>query len=103
MKNILKVIFVIIGTLIGAGFASGKEIYIFFNKYGICGIIGILVSGLILGILVYKVFYILIKQRKINEYNELLNYMFDNRKNNKFNIVRIINYIINIFLIISFY
>lgn len=103
MKNILKVIFVIIGTLIGAGFASGKEIYIFFNKYGICGIIGILVSGLIIGILVYKVFYILLKQREINEYNELLNYMFDNRKKNRFNIVRIINYIINIFLIISFY
>ena len=26
MKNSLKVVFVIIGTLIGAGFASGKEV-----------------------------------------------------------------------------
>lgn len=29
MQNIVKVIFVIIGTIIGAGFASGREIYIF--------------------------------------------------------------------------
>ena len=33
MKNILKVVFVVIGTLIGAGFASGQEIYIFFYQY----------------------------------------------------------------------
>ncbi|MBO5005276.1 MAG: hypothetical protein J6D03_08610 [Clostridia bacterium] len=130
MKSVLKVIFVIMGTLIGAGFASGKEIYIFFNKYGICGIIGILISGLILGILIYKVFNILVKQKDIHEYNQLLNYIFYNRINNKgnmyksgrsnenknnkickfneykngrINIVKYINYTINIFLIISFY
>lgn len=34
MKNVLKIVFVIIGTTIGAGFASGQEIYLFFNKYG---------------------------------------------------------------------
>ena len=34
MKDILKTIFVIIGTMIGAGFASGQEIYLFFNRYG---------------------------------------------------------------------
>lgn len=118
MKNILRVIFVIIGTIIGAGFASGKEIYIFFNKYGICGIIGILISGLLLGILVYKVFNILLKQKDIYHYNQLLDYVFYNKrskyrinridkiihnKNSKINVVKIINYIINIFLIISFY
>lgn len=32
MKNSLKVVFVIIGTLIGAGFASGKEVYIFLTN-----------------------------------------------------------------------
>lgn len=137
MKNILRVIFVIIGTIIGAGFASGKEIYIFFNKYGICGIVGILISGVIFGALIYKVFNILLKQKEISEYNELLNYMLYNKKSNKINMssasrlnkrkinnndkisnescfnkykknnnintVKIINNIINIFLIISFY
>jgi hypothetical protein len=37
MKNCLKVVFVIIGTLIGAGFASGQEVYLFFYSYGIKG------------------------------------------------------------------
>ena len=44
MKNISKVSFVIIGTMIGAGFASGQEIYAFFSIYGIKGILGIIIS-----------------------------------------------------------
>lgn len=31
-------ILVIIGTIIGAGFASGKEIFTFFNVYGLYGL-----------------------------------------------------------------
>ena len=54
--NILKVIFVIIGTLIGAGFASGQEMYLFFYSYGIEGLIGILISSILMGIVIYKVF-----------------------------------------------
>lgn len=34
IKNIINVSFVIIGTIIGAGFASGQEILSFFNIYG---------------------------------------------------------------------
>ena len=48
----LKVIFVIIGTLIGAGFASGREIYLFFLQYGTRGKIGIILTGLITGIII---------------------------------------------------
>ena len=33
-KDLLKAISIILGTLIGAGFASVKEIYIFFTRYG---------------------------------------------------------------------
>ena len=36
MKNVIKTVCVIIGTIIGAGFASGREIYLFFSKYGNC-------------------------------------------------------------------
>ena len=35
IKNIYKITFVIVGTIIGAGFASGQEIYTFFNRYGL--------------------------------------------------------------------
>ena len=43
-KDIMKIVFVIIGTMIGAGFASGQEMYLFFFSYGLNGIIGILIS-----------------------------------------------------------
>ena len=42
MKEILSIVLVIIGALIGAGFASGQEIYSFFYAYGEKGIIGII-------------------------------------------------------------
>ena len=47
MKNILKTVCVIIGTIIGAGFASGQEVYIFFFSHGIKGLIGIIISSVI--------------------------------------------------------
>ena len=61
MKNVLKVVFVIIGTLIGAGFASGQEVYLFFFSYGMKGLIGILISSIIIGVVIYSTFNILNK------------------------------------------
>lgn len=78
----------------------GKEIYIFFSKYGLYGIIGILFSGTILGILTSKVLKIIGKEQELNTYNEFLFYIFNN-KNSK--LVVILNYIINTFLLITFY
>ncbi len=98
MKNILKVIFVIIGTLIGAGFASGREIYLFFGKYGKYGKIGIILSGILTGIIIYRVLE-LTKMYEINTYNKLLERI--NWKHNRLN--KFINIIVNAFLLISFY
>ena len=78
----------------------GKEIYIFFSKYGLYVIIGILFSGTILGILTSKVLKIIGKEQEVNTYNEFLFYIFNN-KNSK--LVVILNYIINTFLLITFY
>ena len=78
----------------------GKEIYIFFSKYGLYGIIGILLSGTILGILTSKVLKIIGKEQEVNTYNEFLFYIFNN-KNSK--LVVILNYMINTFLLITFY
>lgn len=97
MKNTLKVVFVIIGTIIGAGFASGKEIYIFFCIYGINGVIGIVISSIIIGTIIYKVLKIANK-KNVENYDKLINTI---NKNNKIN--EIIKIIINIFLLISFY
>ena len=97
MKNILKVTFVIIGTMIGAGFASGREIEMFFNYYGIKGILGLLFSGILTGIIIYKTFKIL-KRHKISSYEEFLSVI-----NHRKNVNKIMNIIIQMFLFISFY
>ena len=97
MKNLVKSVCVIIGSIIGAGFASGREIYIFFNMYGIKGLIGIIISTIIIGFIIYEV---LINSRStsISNYEEFLNSLKLNKK-----VKYVLNSIINIFLLISFY
>ena len=124
MKNILIITMTIIGSIIGAGFASGQEINSFFYKYGIIGILGIIISVFLISLIIFKVFKI-IKKENINNYEEFLKIIFGNKtikknkiinkknnfkKNNKklnkkkyLNIYNITNIIINIFLIISFF
>ena len=48
-KSIYAMASIYIGTVIGAGFASGQEILQFFGKYGNYGILGMLISTIILG------------------------------------------------------
>ena len=93
-----KIIFVIIGTLIGAGFASGREIYLFFVQYGNYGKFGIILTGIITGIIIYRVL-IVTKTYEINNYNKLLERI--NWKYSKIN--KLINLVVNSFLLISFY
>lgn len=97
MRNILKVTFVIVGTMIGAGFASGKEIDMFFFRYGMQGILGLCVSSILTGIIIQKVFQIL-KKYHYSSYEEFLS-TISKRKN----VNQIIKHIVQIFLFISFY
>ena len=106
MKQIIKVVLVIIGTIIGAGFVSLyhyqiictiKEIYLFFGQYQNYGIIGIFISSILMGTVIYKVFRIS-KKNKIDNYEEFINNFHLNKKLNK-----IIQIIIQTFLLISFY
>lgn len=100
MKNILKVVFVIIGTLIGAGFASGQEMYVFFFSFGIKGLIGILISSILMGIIIYKTLK-LINNYPINNYKELLEILLSKSKYK--NIKNIINFLVNIFILVTFF
>ena len=92
MKNIIKILFVIIGTIVGAGFASGKEIYLFFFVYGLKGIVGIIISSLIMSITIYKVFKIC-SENKIINYQDFCKYIGNEYIGN----------IVHIFLIITFF
>ena len=98
MKNISKIVMVILGTIIGAGFASGREIYIFFGKYGEWGILGIIISGILTGSIIYNVLKIT-KERNVYTYQELIKNK--NLKYPKAN--KIVNFIVNSFLLVSFF
>lgn len=97
MNYTIKAVCVIIGTMIGAGFASGKEIEIFFCKYGNYGLIGIAISSILTGIIIYKVLK-QIRDKEIINYNNYLECIGIHPK-----FKNVLNCIINIFLIFSFY
>ena len=98
MKNTLKIVFVIIGALIGAGFASGQEIYIFFFSHGIQGLLGIIISSVLMGAIIYNTLNILNKY-DINNYKEFLDVLIEKNSTIK----NIINIVINIFILITFF
>lgn len=98
MKNSIKNVFVIVASIIGAGFASGREIYSFFFIYEKCGVWGILLSNLIISLVVYRVLSIC-KEKRINSYFNFCDCIV---KNNKFCSL-FLNKIVNNFLLISFF
>ena len=53
--NGIDVAMVYVGTLIGAGFASGQELFQFFGKFGVSGLIGIGLAGVLLSFVGYAV------------------------------------------------
>lgn len=93
----MESIFVILGTLIGAGFASGKEIYIFFYKYGNVGIAGIILSSIVIGVIIYKSL-IISNENKIENYSQFLDIVFNYPITRK-----VFYYLINAFTLITFF
>lgn len=96
LVQIFKLSFVIIGTFVGAGFASGKEIYLFFYRYGLYGLLGIIISCLVICFVIYKVMSITVEEN-IKSYNSFFDFIIKSKK-----IKLVLKNIINIFLILSF-
>ena len=96
-KKIMKALFVLIGTLTGAGFASGQEIYLFFYQYGINGIWGIILSSILIGMVIYKVL-IICEREEIKNYKAFLNVFLQDEKK-----LNICNTVITTFILITFY
>ncbi len=53
--NMFQIATAYIGTVVGAGFASGQEVLQFFNAYGLWGLWGILVSSLLFFFVGYSI------------------------------------------------
>ena len=83
--------------MIGAGFASGQEIYLFFYQYGMNGILGIVISSLLLGFVTYKVLCIS-QDNGVTNYKSFLERFIKKEKH-----LEIFNTIMNIFILITFY
>lgn len=78
MKNWIKIASIYVGTVIGAGFASGREIIEFFGIYGLKGIWGIIISGLLFSI-VGSLLLIKVYDKKIKGFDELVINLFGER------------------------
>lgn len=107
MKSTSKVLYVIVATLVGAGFASGKEIYSFFFVYGTKGIFGIIISGALISWVAYKVL-MLCYVNGISTFQEFCNYLigrcFPGKVCGAVNeISGVINGVMNVILLITFY
>ncbi|MDD2495905.1 MAG: hypothetical protein PHE29_12015 [Tissierellia bacterium] len=91
----LKVAATYIGTIVGAGFATGQEIFQFFTKFGMMGLAGLIVSTIMFIIFGYIIMD-LGKKLKANSHLEII--MFSGGKK----LGTIIDVIITIFLFESF-
>ena len=71
----LSVFLVFFGTIVGAGFASGREIYVYFARFGICGLLMTILAGLLFYVLGY-VFLQLGKRCKVQSLSDFFKLIF---------------------------
>lgn len=75
MKQILQIAATYIGTVVGAGFATGREIVEFFTIYGSAGFAGILISGFLF-IAIGTKLMIMAKRLDATSFDEMNQYLF---------------------------
>lgn len=70
-----QIAFTFIGAIIGAGFASGQEIVSFFVVFGNKGILGTIVTGILLAVLGGMIVTV-VSKKGITNYKEYINFLF---------------------------
>lgn len=53
MSKVFVVVFLIFGTVVGSGFSSGKEIMVFFSRFGVLSYLYIILAGFLFFLLFY--------------------------------------------------
>ncbi|MFY9173934.1 MAG: hypothetical protein WAO24_01105 [Peptococcia bacterium] len=74
-----QIAFTYIGAIVGAGFASGQEIFKFFGIFGSKGILGALLAGLLLAFYGFQIVRTSALMR-LDSYEQYLVYLFGSRK-----------------------
>lgn len=75
--RILKIASVYIGTVIGAGFASGQEILQFFTMYGNNGLYGLVLAGFLFAVIGWAILLIMY-QFNLKDYKEFTHLLMGN-------------------------
>ncbi|AZB42543.1 hypothetical protein CEF21_09730 [Bacillus sp. FJAT-42376] len=90
-KNFLvvQIAFVYVGTVVGAGFATGKEIVEFFTRFGAAGTIGILLAGSLFIHLGTKLM-IIASRIKASSFKEMNVYLLGNKAGHAVNAVMLL-------------
>ncbi|QPC46148.1 GerAB/ArcD/ProY family transporter [Mangrovibacillus cuniculi] len=73
----IQVAAVYVGTVVGAGFATGREIIEFFTQYGFIGIIGVAIAGILFIHLGTKMM-ILARRIQATSYEQFMTHIFGN-------------------------
>jgi uncharacterized membrane protein YkvI len=89
IKQILQIAATYIGTVVGAGFATGREIVEFFTKYGSAGFAGILISGFLFIAIGTK---LMLMARRINasSFDDMNHYLFGSAASRVVNVLMLI-------------
>jgi len=87
-RNWIKIASIYIGTVIGAGFASGREIIEFFGIYGIKGIGGMAISGTLFAVL-GTLLLVKIYNNDIESFDQLMEKQFSHKFRSIINIIMV--------------
>lgn len=88
----ISIAFTYVGTLVGAGFASGQELKKYFADFGVYGMIGLVFASFLFFYLGKKIM-ILCKNNDVDTYDKLLKLLSNN------NLARVFDFFITFFLI----
>ncbi|CAH2214642.1 YkvI family membrane protein [Tepidibacter aestuarii] len=94
-NSYIKIASIYVGTIIGAGFASGQEIMNFFGKFGVNGLIGIIIATSLF-CLIGSIILSAAHTNNIYSYNQLLEKIFGK------SISKVIDFLIILFLIAGY-
>ncbi|MBY6036518.1 hypothetical protein KUV80_07635 [Fictibacillus nanhaiensis] len=89
LKQILQIAATYIGTVVGAGFATGREIVEFFTIYGSAGFVGIFISGFLFIVIGTK---LMLMARRIgaSSFDDMNRYLFGTAASRVVNILMLI-------------
>lgn len=88
----IKVFLIFFGTIVGAGFASGREVYVYFARFGMWGLIMTIVAGFAFFVLGY-IFLQLGKSCQAHSLSEFFKLLFG-KFSHIFEIIIIFSYVI---------